>query len=108
VSLKRKKHIDLDAISEDELLNVPICDLPVKIDGTWLSECIQQLYSELQEKEIIFKPICYLADEWLTPEKETCVGIPFYLAHPALIRVEKKFMIDASFPLSKTSFLNFI
>lgn len=72
-----------------------ICDLPLKIDGTWLAECMAQLYSELQEKGIVFRPECYLADEWLTPEGETCIGIPFYLAHPALIRMEKKFMIDA-------------
>ncbi|MCA9399141.1 MAG: hypothetical protein KC618_05295, partial [Candidatus Omnitrophica bacterium] len=26
---------------------------------------------------------------------ETCIGIPFYLAHPRLIQLEKKFMVDA-------------
>jgi hypothetical protein len=91
----QKSKIDLDQISEEDLLNTRICDLPLKIDGTWLSECIEQLYNELLEKGIIFRPECYLADEWLTPEKETCVGIPFYLAHPTLIRLEKKFMMDA-------------
>jgi len=90
-----KKFIDLETISEDDLLNTRICDLPVKIEGTWASECIDQLHRELHEKGIDFKPECYLADEWLTPERETCIGIPFYLAHPALIRLEKKFMIDA-------------
>jgi len=91
----KKKAIDLEAVPEDELLNMRICDLPLKIEDTWLSECIDQLYSELQEKGIVFRPACYLADEWLTPEKETCIGIPFYLAHPTLIRLEKKIMIDA-------------
>lgn len=91
----KKKRIDLDTISEDELLNTRICDLPLTIDGTWLSECIGQLHAELEAKEITFKPECYLTDEWLTPEKETCIGIPFYLAHPVLIKLEKKFMIDA-------------
>jgi len=90
-----KKLVDLDRISEEDLLHTRICDLPLKIEGTWLAECIMQLYAELQQKGIMFKPECYLADEWLTPEKETCIGIPFYLAHPALIRLEKKFMIDA-------------
>ena len=92
---KKKKQIDLEGISEEDLLNTRICDLPLKIDGTWLAECIEQLYAELQEKGIAFRPECYLADEWLTPEKETCIGIPFYLAHPVLTRLEKKFMIDA-------------
>ncbi|HLF17661.1 MAG TPA: hypothetical protein VI749_02060 [Candidatus Omnitrophota bacterium] len=87
--------IDLDKITEEELLNLKICDLPISIQGTWLEECVQQLYDELKSKEIIFRPACYLADEWLTPEWETCIGIPFYLAHPMLIRLERKFMIDA-------------
>ncbi len=95
MTVKRKKHFDLENISEEDLLNARICDLPLKIKGTWIAECIDQLFAELQEKGIVFRPECYLADEWLTPEKETCIGIPFYLAHPTLTRLEKKFMIDA-------------
>lgn len=95
MNARPKKQIDLDGISEEELLETRICDLPLTIEGTWLAECVEQLHKELQEKGISFKPECYLADEWLTPEKETCIGIPFYLAHPNLIRLEKKFMIDA-------------
>ena len=87
--------IDLDHICEEDLLKLRISVLPLKIEGTWLEECIQQLYSELEGKGIAFRPECYLADEWLTPENETCIGVPFYLAHPALIRLERKFMIDA-------------
>ena len=87
--------IHLDRISDEELLKLKACDLPIKIEGTWLQECIRELYQELESRGIVFKPECYLADEWLTPTEETCIGIPFYLAHPALIRLEKKFMIDA-------------
>ena len=89
------KKVDLDNISEEDLLNARVCDLPVEIKGTWLEGCVQQLYSELEAKGLAFKPECYLADEWLTPQNETCIGIPFYLAHPVLLRLEKKFMIDA-------------
>lgn len=90
-----KPVIDLDNISEEDLLSTRICDLPLKIEGTWLKECIAQLYKELEDKGIVFRPECYLADEWLTPEGETCVGIPFYLAHPVLTRLEKKIMVEA-------------
>ncbi|MBN1870464.1 MAG: hypothetical protein JW847_07825 [Candidatus Omnitrophica bacterium] len=92
---KQNKQMNLDAIPEGELLDARICELPIKIEGTWLAECIDQLYKELEDKRISFRPECYLADEWLTPEGETCIGIPFYLAHPALIKLEKKIMIDA-------------
>lgn len=87
--------IDLSKISEEELLQCRICDLPLKIEGTWLEECIAQLYKELEDRGLTFKPVYYLADEWLTPENEPVVGIPFYLAHPALIKLEKKMMLEA-------------
>ncbi len=89
------KAIDLNKLSEEELLETRICDLPIQIEGTWLADCIQQLYRELDARGIPFKPRCYLADEWATPEDEPVIGIPFFLAHPALIRLEKKMMLEA-------------
>jgi len=94
MSIKESKTLDLSKLSDDELLNLRICDLPIQISGTWLEECIQQLYKELEEKGIVFRPECYLADEWLTPENETVIGIPFYLADPSLMRLEQKMMLE--------------
>jgi hypothetical protein len=90
-----KPTIDLDTISEPDLLQVKICDLPIAIAGTWLEECIQTLHKELADKGLNFRPECYLADEWLTPENEPVIGIPFYLAHPTLTKLEKKMMLEA-------------
>ncbi|HUP92178.1 MAG TPA: putative zinc-binding metallopeptidase [Solimonas sp.] len=87
--------LDLDAIPEEQLLDLRICDLPVKIQGTWLEERVAQLYRELEARNLQFRPRCYLADEWLTPEDEPLIGIPFYLAHPRLIALEKKMMLEA-------------
>jgi hypothetical protein len=90
-----KTPVDLVAIGEEELLDQRICDLPLRIEGTWLEERVAQLYRELAAKGLAFKPRCYLADEWLTPEGEPLIGIPFYLAHPRLIALEKKLMLEA-------------
>ena len=87
--------IDLDSIAEEQLLDLRICDLPIRIEGTWLQERVAQLYQELKAKNIPFEPHCYLADEWLTPEGEPVIGIPFYLAHPRLVALEKKMMLEA-------------
>lgn len=87
--------IDLETIPEEQLLDTRICDLPIRIEGTWLAERVAQLHSELRAKNILFEPRCYLADEWLTPEGEPVIGIPFYLAHPRLIALERKMMLEA-------------
>jgi len=89
-----KQDIDLSKLSEEELLNLRICDLPISLEGTWLIKCIEQLYKELDSKGIKFKPVCYLADEWLTPDGEPVIGIPFFLAHPVLMKLERKMMLE--------------
>lgn len=90
-----KPDIDLATIAEDRLLDTRICDLPLQIEGTWLEDRVAQLHRELQARDLLFRPRCYLADEWLTPEDEPEIGIPFYLAHPRLIDLEKKMMLEA-------------
>ncbi len=87
--------IDWQAISEEQLLDIRLCDLPIAIPGTWLEACVRQVHDELAARSIVFRPTCYLADEWLTPQYETCIGIPFYLAHPRLIALEKKMLLEA-------------
>ena len=87
--------MDINNISEEVLLKTRLCDLPLTIEGTWLKDCVDELYRELDSKDLAFHPECYLADEWLTPEGENVIGIPFYLAHPSLIKLEHKMMLEA-------------
>ena len=87
--------IDLATIPEEELLGLRLSELPLRIEGSWLEACIAQLYDELRARNILFQPRCYLADEWLTPENEPVIGIPFYLAHPRLCKLQKKMMLEA-------------
>lgn len=90
-----KRSVDLSKLSEEDLLSLRICELPLSLNATWLEECVNELYRELEERGFCFKPSCYLADEWLAPDKEPVIGIPFFLAHPALIKLEKKMVLDA-------------
>jgi Putative zinc-binding metallo-peptidase len=90
-----EKNFNLSEISEEDLLKKRLCELPLSIEGTWLEDCVADLYKELQDKGIFFKPPCYLADEWLTPDGEPVVGIPFYLADTTLTKLEKKMMLEA-------------
>ena len=86
---------DLASIAEEELLGLRLSELPLRIEGTWLESRVAQLHQELKTRNILFEPCCYLADEWLTPEGEPVIGIPFYLAHPRLIELQKKMMLEA-------------
>jgi hypothetical protein len=85
---------DLSGKSDDELLQMRICDLRVKIPGTELEPRIQKFFDELAAKDISFKPLCYLGDEWFCPEGSAAIAIPFYLAHPRLKKLEERMMME--------------
>lgn len=74
-----------------EILNKPICALGLRLEGSAVETCVQQLYRELDRKGVVkFRPACYLTDEWGCPSGEPVIGIPFYLADPTLARIERE------------------
>ena len=83
--------IDKSRPELQEVLNKSIKDLGLKIEGSPLERFVQQLYRELESKKLTrFRPAVYLTDEWGCPSGEPIIGIPFYLAHPALMQLEKE------------------
>ncbi|MBN2406189.1 MAG: hypothetical protein JXJ19_00670 [Elusimicrobia bacterium] len=84
--------INISRLSDSELLEFKFSDLDLKIEGTWIEKCIKRLNGELSMRNISFKPVFFLADEWLTPDGEPVVGIPFYLASPRLMELESRIM----------------
>ena len=73
------------------LLNTRICDLGLSIEGSAVQEFVDQLYRELERKNIPkFRPVCYLTDEWGCPSGEPIIGIPFYLARADLAQIERE------------------
>jgi hypothetical protein len=80
-------------ISDERLLDTRICDLPIRIKGSFLEPHIKRLYSELNGRGIRFKPHVWLSAEWFTPDGVPGFAIPFYLAHPRLMKLERKQML---------------
>ena len=73
-----------------ELLNTRVCDLGLDVENSPIEPLIRQIYRELQEKGIKFKPTFYLTDSWGCPDEVPAVGIPFYLADRRLARIEEE------------------
>jgi hypothetical protein len=81
-------------LSDEELLKWRLCDLGLHIEGTVIEERIERLYDELEQREIRFRPHFWLSDEWFSPDGIPGVAIPFYLAHPRLMRLERKHLLE--------------
>jgi hypothetical protein len=74
-----------------EMLNRPVRDLGLRIEGSPLERFVAQLYRELEGKKLTrFHPTCYLTDEWGCPSGEPVIGIPFYLADADLTQLENE------------------
>ena len=82
------------ALKDEELLNVRICDLGVRIEGSELEPRVRQFHDELAARGVTFRPDCYLGDEWFSPEGVPAIAIPFYLAHPRLKTLELHQMLE--------------
>lgn len=78
----------------EKLMQVRMCDLGVTIAGTWLEECVEEVYGELEARGLRLKPHCWLSDEWFSPAGVAGIAIPFYLAHPRLRRLERQQMLE--------------
>jgi hypothetical protein len=92
-ALRKREPIWADWPDED-LLQLRICDLDLRIEGTALEERISQLYEELEYRGLSFKPHFWLAEEWFSPDGVPGIAIPFYLAHPRLARLERRQMLE--------------
>jgi hypothetical protein len=88
------KKLDLNRISDDQLLDMRICDLELSIEDTPLQKRIGQLNEELAHRGLRFKPHYWLSDDWFSPDGIPGIAIPFYLAHPRLMRLERKQLLE--------------
>ncbi len=89
---RRKLRYAWETLSDDQLLSLRFCDLKLSIHGTELEEAILRLYRELEMRGIRFRPHCWLAQEWFSPDGIPGIAIPFYLAHRRLMGIERRFM----------------
>jgi hypothetical protein len=81
-------------LPDDALLTLRFADLQLTIEGSWLEARIADLYAELTARGLTFRPHFWLSAEWFTPDGVPGIAIPFYLAHPRLMKLEKTQMLE--------------
>jgi hypothetical protein len=82
------------SLPDDKLLKLRLKNLRLTIEGTWLESCLDDLQGQLEERNLRIRPHAWLSDEWFSPDTTPGIAIPFYLAHPRLMALEKKKMFD--------------
>lgn len=86
---------NISRLSQTELLSTKISHLNLSLEKSAIYPLIKQLYKELENKNLDFKPHVWFSTEWFCPDGIPGFAIPFYLAHPKLLKLEKKIMMQA-------------
>ena len=74
-------------------MQVKIKDLGLRLEGTWVADCVDELYEELEERDIRLLPHIWVSDGWFSPAGIPGFAVPFYLLHPRLMRLERTQLI---------------
>ena len=80
--------------SDEQLLDLRLCDLKLRIAGTELSKCVRQLNRELRIQGLVFRPHFWLSDDWYCPDGVPGIAVPFYMGHPRLAKLELNQMLE--------------
>lgn len=81
-------------LPDEDLLELPLKNLKVRLEGTWLAACLRDLNAELRGRGITLKVHGWISDEWFSAPETPGIAFPFYLAHPRLMRLERKMMLE--------------
>lgn len=93
-SARRLKRFAWEDYSTEALLDQRFCDLGVTLKGTWVEGCVENLYGELERRELRLRPHVWLSRDWFSPDGVPGIAVPFYLAHPRLRRLERGQMLE--------------
>src|SRR5262245_56323794 len=73
-----------------DLLGKRISQLGLRLEGSPAERFVHQLHRELERKgPKRTRPVFYRTDVWGGPDGQAAIGIPSYLAHPELARLER-------------------
>ncbi|HKR36284.1 MAG TPA: hypothetical protein VJT10_15690, partial [Steroidobacteraceae bacterium] len=79
-------------LSDAELLRTRFCDLRLTLRHSVVERHMREIRRSLAARGIRFRPHVWLSEEWFSPDGVPGLAVPFYMAHPRLQRLERRFM----------------
>lgn len=79
-------------LSDEALLDTRFCDLKLSLRNPTIQRALRNVYAELRRRGIRLRPHVWLSVEWFSPDGIPGIAIPFYMAHPRLMRLERQIM----------------
>jgi hypothetical protein len=82
----------LERMDDESLLALRFRDIEFPRSTGTVALHMRRLWRELRARDIRFRPHYWYAEEWFSPDGVPGIALPFYLAHPRLMRLERRFM----------------
>lgn len=82
----------LDRMDDESLLALRFRDIEFPRSTGTVAVHMQRLARQLRVRGLRFRPHYWYAEEWFSPDGVPGIALPFYLAHPRLMRLERRFM----------------
>ncbi|HVR28328.1 MAG TPA: putative zinc-binding metallopeptidase [Thermoanaerobaculia bacterium] len=82
-------------LSNEQLLSLRFCDLGLTLRGTRVERHFADIQRRLERRGIRCRPHLWLSEEWFSPDGVPGIAVPFYMAHPRLMRLERRLMHEA-------------
>ena len=79
---------------DEQLLSLKFSSLKLRLKNSLVWPDVEQLYAELERRGLNFRPHVWLSTEWFSPDGIPGLAVPFYLAHPRLLQLERKLIGD--------------
>ena len=91
---KKKRQPRWASWPDERLLKLRLKDLKLTLRGTWLADACAISTTSWRRRGSKVRPHAWLSSEWFSPSDTPGIAVPFYLAHPRLMRLERKMIID--------------
>ena len=78
-------------LDDEALLDLRFCDLGLRIEHSPVAAAVARLHAELAARGLTVHPHVWFSSEWFSPDGIPGIAVPFYLAHPRLLRLERRF-----------------
>ncbi len=88
----RRRAQSLEGMDDQSLLALRFRELELPHGTGLVAEHMRQLYRELAGRGIRFRPHWWYSEEWFSPDGIPGIAVPYYLAQPRLMRLERRLM----------------
>jgi hypothetical protein len=91
---RRRREPDWASLSDEALLDRHLSKLGLRVEGSLIEYGLEQLDASLERAGLRFRPHVWLSTDWFSPDGVPGFAVPFYLAHPRLMVLERRQMFE--------------